>query len=109
MKIKEERYMRILVFFDLPTETKFDRKCASRFRNYLLNDGYFMVQFSVYCRICKGLDAVDKYITRLKNNLPPRGSVRVLEVTDKQYSRIKILVGERKKIEKVTKEQLVLL
>jgi CRISPR-associated protein Cas2 len=109
MKHKEEKYMRIIVFFDLPTNSKFERKCANRFRKFLLNDGYFMLQFSVYCRICKGVDVVDKHITRLKNNLPQKGSIRVLDITDKQFSRIKILVGSAKKIEKVTKEQLVLL
>ncbi|HMS45093.1 MAG TPA: CRISPR-associated endonuclease Cas2 [Alphaproteobacteria bacterium] len=105
---KEEKFMRILVFFDLPTESKFERKCANQFRKFLINDGYFMVQLSVYCRICKGQDTVAKHLNRLKTNLPSKGSIRVLEVTDQQYSRIKILVGSPKKTEKIGKEQLVL-
>jgi len=108
MNHKEEKFMRILLFFDLPTESKFERKCANQFRKFLINDGYFMVQLSVYCRICKGQDTVDKHIGRLKNNLPSKGSIRVLEITDQQYARIKILVGTLKKVEKIGKEQLVL-
>ena len=62
--------MRILVFFDLPVKTKKQRREATRFRNFLLNDGYHMVQFSVYARVCNGMDAVNKHRGRIKNNLP---------------------------------------
>ena len=61
-----ERYMRIIVFFDLPTLTKTDRRNASRLRNFLVKDGYVMLQLSVYSRICKGKDDVEKHAKRLK-------------------------------------------
>ncbi|RAL26735.1 CRISPR-associated endonuclease Cas2 [Thermoflavimicrobium daqui] len=85
--------MRILVFFDLPVARKSDRKQYAKFRKYLLNDGYDMIQYSVYCRICNGNDGMQKYLERLNRNLPPKGSVRVLTITDKQYARMKLLVG----------------
>ena len=50
-----ERYMRILVFFDLPVKTKAERRRATRFRKDLIDDGYIMLQLSVYSRICKGV------------------------------------------------------
>jgi len=53
-----------------------------------------MVQYSLYARVCNGMDSVEKHIKRLKANLPPNGSVRVLTITEKQYESIKILVGE---------------
>ena len=85
--------MRILVFFDLPVVKKEDRKEYQNFRRFLLNDGYIMVQYSVYTRICNGSDAVAKHLNRLENNLPIKGSVRYLKITEKQYSEMKFLVG----------------
>lgn len=109
MAIGGERFMRIIVFFDLPTLTKSDRKNASRFRNFLIKDGYIMLQLSVYSRICKGQDAVDKHAKRLKSLIPKEGSVRLLTVTEKQYASMEVLVGTLKKEENLGEKQLLLL
>ena len=109
MKTEEVRIMWLFVFFDLPVGTKPERAAANRFRNFLKNDGYMMIQFSVYARVCRGGEAVEKHISRLKKSLPSRGSVRALQVTERQYARMKILIGEQKKNERVAKEQLLLL
>lgn len=85
--------MRMLVFFDLPVKTANQRREATRFRNFLLKDGYHMVQYSLYARVCNGIDAVEKHERRLNSSLPDNGSVRLLVVTEKQYESIKILVG----------------
>lgn len=85
--------MRMLVFFDLPVVTKADRRAYTVFRRFLLNDGYDMIQFSVYGRILNGADAEQKHMKRLLANLPPEGSVRVLTVTEKQYASMRLLVG----------------
>ncbi len=85
--------MRLLVFFDLPTVTRQERRAYTLFRKFLLNDGYDMIQFSVYGRILAGKDAEGKHFQRLSANLPPEGSVRVLSVTEKQYASMKMLVG----------------
>ncbi len=85
--------MRILVFFDLPVVTKAERRAYSVFRRFLLNDGYDMIQFSVYGRIVNGNDAEQKHMKRLLANLPPEGSVRMLSVTEKQFASMKLLVG----------------
>ena len=85
--------MRILVFFDLPVKTKSERRAATRFRNFLLTDGYHMLQYSVYARVCNGMDAVEKHRTRVKQNLPNNGAIRLLVITEKQYEAIDILLG----------------
>ncbi len=103
-----ERFMRMIVFFDLPTLTKQDRKRASKFRNALLKDGYYMMQLSVYSRICKGMAQVEKHVGRLKCLIPPSGSVRLMTVTEKQFADMEILVGESKKQEKIGAKQLVM-
>lgn len=85
--------MRMLVFFDLPVKTKEQRRAATRFRNFLLGDGYYMVQFSVYARICCGMDSVESHRQRLHRAVPPHGSVRLLVITEKQYTNLEILLG----------------
>lgn len=94
------KFMRILVFFDLPVKTKRERKIATQFRNFLLKDGYYMVQYSVYARLCNGVDSVNIHKERLKIGIPNNGSVRVLTITEKQYEAIDIMLGERLKYEK---------
>lgn len=86
--------MRLIVFFDLPTATKKDRKAYSKFRKFLVDNGFLMIQFSVYVRICKGLDTVQMYEDYLEN-IPPRGNVRTLTITNAQYERIKVLWGRK--------------
>lgn len=93
------RLMRLLVFFDLPVVSKADRKVYARFRKFLIKDGYDMVQFSVYARICNGQDSVDKHLARVKGSAPAKGSVRCMQVTEKQFAGIEILVGKKKKKE----------
>ena len=87
--------MRVLVLFDLPTSTKKDRKDYAAFRKYLITSGYDMLQFSVYSRITQNHDDAKSHIERLKRNLPKKGSVRVMTVTEKQYNSMLILVGTR--------------
>lgn len=92
--------MRLLVFFDLPVVKKEDRKQYQNFRRFLLNDGYIMIQYSVYSRICNGKEGTNKHIMRLKKNLPHKGSVRYLQITEKQYCEMKFLVGSPNSQEK---------
>jgi CRISPR-associated protein Cas2 len=101
--------MWLFVLFDLPVGSKPQRQHATRFRNFLKNDGYLMLQFSVYVRVCRAEEAVDKHLGRVTKALPPAGSVRALQVTDKQYARMKTLVGTQTKNEKAASQQLVLL
>ena len=81
------------MFFDLPVTTQKNRKDASDFRKFLLRDGYHMLQYSVYARVCNGMDAVEKHRARLKQHLPNNGAIRLLVITEKQFESIDILLG----------------
>lgn len=91
--------MRLFVFYDLPVVSRADRKAYTRFHKFLLRNGYDMIQFSVYARICNGQDAVDKHVMRLMTGLPEKGSIRCMQITEKQFTGIKVLVGQKKKKE----------
>lgn len=94
-KIKEgdDIFMRLFVFFDLPVYKKEQRRAAERFKKELRSNGFWGIQSSVYCRCCRGLDIVDREIRRLKQTLPPGVNLRVLQVTDKQYGNMQLLIG----------------
>ena len=109
MKSQEVRILWLFVFFDLPVGTKAQRRAASRFRNFLKDDGYMMLQYSVYARVCRGEDGAEKHVARVCKSLPSTGSIRTLQVTDKQYARMRMLLGEATKNEKIAPSQLVLL
>lgn len=109
MKAEEVRIVWMFVFFDLPVGTKPQRRAATRFRNFLKDDGYMMLQWSVYARVCRGDEAAEKHVQRVTKSLPKRGSVRALQVTDKQYARMKLLLGVAGKNEKEAPNQMVLL
>jgi CRISPR-associated protein Cas2 len=109
MSTETRRYMRVIIFFDLPTHTKKHRKYYRDFRRFLLKDGYTMIQFSVYGRLVNNFDDAEKHVKRLEQNKPPEGSVRCLQVTEKQFAAIKILVGGKNFQEKkVNSAQLLL-
>ena len=79
--------------FDVPTKTKKEQKSASKFRNELIKLGFFMMQFSVYMRICKGISAAKSVVERVRWVLPPLGNVRALIITEKQFDNMQILLG----------------
>lgn len=85
--------MWLFVFFDLPTETKAQRKKASKFRINLLKTGFSMMQFSVYTRFCASLEAAEVTMKKVKNFMVDEGLVSVLMVTDKQFSNIQNFWG----------------
>ena len=101
--------MWLIVFFDLPVRTKEQRRRATRFRCFLKDDGFVMLQFSVYTRVCRGQDAAEKHVRRVRGNLPSEGSVRTLQITDRQYGRMELMLGLAQKTERVGASQMVLL
>jgi CRISPR-associated protein Cas2 len=89
-RFSEYRIMWILVLFDLPTETKKDRKDASLFRKHLLEDGFTMFQLSIYVRHCASKENTDVHIKRVKFFLPSHGNVCIMYITDKQFGDIEL-------------------
>lgn len=85
-RFSEYRIMWVLVFFDLPTDTKKARKAYAQFRKKLVSDGFTMFQFSIYLRHCPSAENADVHIRRVKNMLPQYGKVGIMRVTDKQFA-----------------------
>lgn len=83
----------LVVMFDLPVLTKEERKRASDFRKILLNDGYMMLQFSVYVRPCVTYEHYDKHMERVKPIVPPGGNVKLMFITDSQWEKIITVAG----------------
>ncbi len=85
--------MRILVMFDLPVETAAQRKEYRRFRKYLIKQGFIMLQESNYCKMVQNSSTGETVIKGLRKNKPASGSVQVLKVTEKQFSKMEYIVG----------------
>ncbi len=103
-------FMRLLLFFDLPMVSQKDKKIYSDFRKYLIKNGYIMIQFSVYCKIFNNRDAAVKHIHMLNKNIPSKGYIRIMLITEKQYNNSIIIIGGESNQEKLlTIEPLIIL
>lgn len=102
------RLMWILVMFDLPTDTKPQRKAATDFRNFLLDEGFERSQFSVYARFVNGKEAFATRVNRIERNLPDAGDVQVLNFTDRQYRDIVHFSDQGRKRARENPQQLVM-
>lgn len=98
--------MWLFAMFDLPVQTKQERKEAALFRKNLEKDGFVMHQFSVYMRYCASLESAQVHIKRVKSFCPSKGHVTILTITDKQYSNIVNVWGAVEKKSKPTPLQL---
>ena len=94
-RLSEYRVMWVLVFFDLPTDTKKERKAAAKFRKELLQDGFSMFQFSIYIRNCPSAENAEVHIKRVKIMLPEYGKVGIMSITDKQFENMQLYVGKK--------------
>ena len=107
-RFNQYRIMWVFVFFDLPTETKTDRKNYTKFRKSLEKDGFTMFQYSIYNRHCASRENAQVHIQRTKNNLPPHGHVCILQLTDKQFGMIELFIGRKEAEKPITSQQLEL-
>jgi len=96
-RFSEYRIMWVLVFFDLPTTTKKERKDAARFRKDIMGDGFTMFQFSIYIRHCASSENAAVHVRRVKSYLPEYGKVGILTITDKQFGNIQLFYGQKAK------------
>ncbi len=92
------RFMRLLIFFDLPMETSKNRRDYSVFHKFLIKNGFIMMQKSVYSKLVVNGVTCQAVKERVSKNLPPEGVVEMLEVTENQFSRIDYLVGEKQSV-----------
>lgn len=98
--------MWVVAMFDLPVDTRAARKAYSEFRKHLLDDGFMMLQFSVYARHSPSEENALVHEERIRKALPDEGEVRVLTITDKQFGRMKVFYGKLRKDTEKPPEQL---
>lgn len=97
MQISGYRCMWVLTMFDLPVDTKRARRNYAIFRKSLRQDGFTMMQFSVYVRHCASEENAQVHLQRVERMVPEAGEVRILILTDKQFERMRIFWGKMRK------------
>lgn len=102
------RTMWVLVFFDLPTQTKAEIKIYTQFRKKLIEDGFGMFQFSIYIRYCESSEQADVHTARVISILPKTGKVGILRITDKQFGAMQLFHGRSAEPTKRPPQQLEL-
>lgn len=96
------KFMRLIVFFDLPMVSKKDAKAYRDFHDLLIESGYIMMQYSIYSKIFNNRDSCVKHQETIRKYLPKKGHIRMMMVTEKQYSSIEIIIGGISKQEEIT-------
>lgn len=104
-----DRVMRTMVFFDLPNVYLRDKKNYIKFRKYLINEGFIMMQESVYSKIVLNSQQSGLLINRIRKNAPKRGIIQVMTITEKQYSQIEYIIGETQNKIIETEDKLIVL
>jgi CRISPR-associated protein Cas2 len=106
--LSEYKSVWLFALFDLPVDTKEARKEYTRFRKFLLNQGFGMLQFSVYARYCDGEDKATTFRHRIKKSLPPEGEVRLIAITDRQFGKMEVFWGGSRQSTEKKPSQLML-
>lgn len=102
--------MRLMVLFDMPVQTKDELREYRKFRDYIMDDGFMMLQYSVYVRYCPNDSDAIKHIDRVMKKRPKYGNVRILKVTENQFSSMILVAGEKDEQEQcIGPEQLLFL
>ena len=102
------RMMWLYVMFDLPVGTKAERKKATKFRQFLMDQGFEMAQFSVYLRFAESKEAAETFIARIAAERPNKGKVHIVTITDKQYGNARIFAGSKREQRSKNPAQLTL-
>ncbi len=108
MHLSGYRFMWVVVLFDLPVDSRKARREYARFRKHLIKDGFVMMQYSVYARHCASEENATVHVQRVEAGIPPDGEVRVLIITDKQFERMRVFWGKRRRPPENAPKQLEL-
>ncbi len=104
------KIMRVLCMFDLPVETDVEKRAYRIFRKNLIKEGFTMIQYSVYVRVCPSREYARRLEARIQKFIPLEGNVRLLSVTEKQYADMKLLVGSQTTAERaIGTERLIVI
>lgn len=101
--------MRILIMFDLPMETNSEKKEYREFRQFLLQNGFLMLQYSIYTRLCTNQTMADNYMKKIEEYIPSDGAIRGLIITEKQYNKMKIFLGQKSKNESIITDKKLII
>lgn len=88
--------MRILIFFDLPTETAKDRKAYSKFRKFLIKEGFVMMQESVYVKLVLNNSITNSIREKIERNKPAKGLIQSLIITEKQFNSMEYIIRRKR-------------
>lgn len=94
-RLNQYRSMWLFVYFDLPTETRKERKVAADFRKMLIKDGFTMFQFSIYLRFCPSMENTEVHARRIRKNLPEQGKICLMKFTDRQFGMMEVFFGQK--------------
>lgn len=94
-RFSEYRVMWIFVLFDLPTDTKKERKLAAQFRKDIMGDGFTMFQFSIYVRHCASMENAEVHMKRVRTFVPDTGKICMFTLTDKQFANVETFFGRK--------------
>lgn len=103
------RYMRVIVFFDLPTETLENKRSYRTFRKFLLKKGFLMLQESVYCKLTLNQSVSNSIVEAVRKNRPSDGLVQLLVITEKQFAKMECICGEKSSTVIDSDERLIVL
>ncbi len=101
--------MRLMIFFDLPTTTSESLREYRRFRKFLIKNGFFMMQESVYTKLALNNTVLEAIIDNVRKNCPNEGLVQMISVTEKQFSKMEYVVGEKNSQTIDNDERLIIL
>ena len=93
--MNEIKYMRLILFFDLPSKEDYEKKDYRLFHNSLIKNGYVMIQFSVYIKAINSFSKVQREIDKIRKEIPQSGNIRMLAITEKQYLNMAIILGHK--------------
>lgn len=91
----ETKFMRMMLFFDLPSVNDIDKKNYLKFSKFLKNNGFIMMQFSIYTKIVTTTHNVNYYKSKVYKNAPKHGNIRILVITEKQYNSMELIIGNK--------------
>lgn len=102
------KIMRLLLLFDMPNLTDDEKRAYRQFRDAIIDDGFMMLQYSVYVRYCQNDSDALKHIERVKNKRPKYGNIRIIKVTENQYVSMVMIQGEKTTQEQAISEEQLL-
>jgi len=95
--------------FDLPTLTSVDRRNYRQFRKHLLQDGFLMMQESIYTCILIDRQSANLLERKISLYSPKKGLIQSMIITEKQFASMNFLSGRQNESVENTFERLTVI